>query len=73
METEKNTLLVIGDPYWPLSIYNKIIVDDLKKSVPDLLVSNLYEQYPDYNIDVEAEQKKLNNADRIIVQSQLYR
>lgn len=59
MKTEKNTLLVIGDPYWPLSIYNKIIVDDLKKSVPGLLVSNLFELYPDYRIDVKAEQKKL--------------
>ncbi len=72
MKTEKNILLVIGDPYWPLSIYNKIIVDDLKKSVPGLLVSNLFELYPDYRIDVEAEQKKLIEADQIIIQGPLY-
>lgn len=72
METLKNTLLVIGDPYWPLSIYNKIIVEDLQKSIPDLVVSNLFEQYPDYKIDVEAEQKKLTAADNIIVQGPLY-
>lgn len=72
MDTTKNTLLVIGDPYWPLSIYNKIIVEDLQKSIPDLTVSNLFEQYPDYKIDVEAEQKKLTVADNIIVQGPLY-
>ncbi len=72
METVKNTLLVIGDPYWPLSVYNKIIADDLQKAIPGLVVSNLYEQYPDYKIDVEKEQKKLTEADNVIVQGPLY-
>lgn len=72
MQTDKKTLLVIGDPYWPLSIYNKIIVEDLQKNIPDLTVSNLYDEYPDYRIDVEAEQKKLLAADNIIVQGPLY-
>ncbi len=72
MDTDKNTLLVIGDPYWPMSIYNKIIVEDLQKSIPGLTVSNLYEQYPDYKIDVEAEQQKLTAADNIIIQGPLY-
>ncbi len=58
MKTEKNILLVIGDPYWPLSIYNKIIVDDLKKSVPGLLVSNLFELYPDYRILMSKQNRK---------------
>lgn len=72
METLKNSLLVIGDPYWPLSIYNKIIVDDLKEAIPGLVVTNLFEEYPDYKIDVEAEQKKLTAADNVIVQGPLY-
>lgn len=65
-------LLVTGHTYQDYSVANKEIVKELAAAIPSLEIDNLAELYPDFKIDVEAEQKKLLDADIIIVQSPLF-
>lgn len=62
------TLMVVGHPQWPVSFANKHIVEEFSKVNPSAVVSNLFEEYPDGKIDVEAEQKKLLEADTVVIQ-----
>ncbi len=61
-------LIVVGHPYWKDSVANRAIVDEFMRLNPGAVVSNIAELYPDGNIDVEAEQKKLLEADKVILQ-----
>lgn len=61
-------IMVVGHPYWKNSVANRAIVDEFVKLHPETEVRNLAELYPDGNIDVEAEQKKLLAADIIVLQ-----
>lgn len=60
--------MIVAHPYWPQSMANKAIVDEFRDLVPHARVRNLYELYADGKIDVEAEQKALDEADTIILQ-----
>lgn len=62
------TLMVVGHPHWQYSVANKAIVEAYKELVPDVQISNVIIEYPDFKIDVEAEQQKLIDADNIILQ-----
>lgn len=53
------------------SIGNKIVLDEIKK-VRGVEVRELYKLYPDFKIDVEAEQQALLRADIIIFQFPFY-
>ncbi len=53
------------------SIANKVIIDAVS-SVEGVEVRNLYQMYPDFKIDVEAEQKALAHADLIVFQFPFY-
>lgn len=64
----QNILLISGHTDIKNSIANKTIIENLKKEFENLEVSSLCELYPDYKIDVKAEQEKLKKADIIIVQ-----
>lgn len=64
----ENVLMVIGHPQWPLSFGNKIIAETFAKINPDAKISNLFVEYPEGKIDVEAEQKKLLEADTVVLQ-----
>lgn len=64
----KNILIVIGHPYWKDSVANKAIVNEFSLLCPSLVSSNISVLYPDGKTDVAAEQKKLLNADIIILQ-----
>ena len=65
-------LLVTGHTYQDYSVANKEIVKELAAAIPGVEIDNLAELYPDFKIDVAAEQKKLLEADVIIVQSPLF-
>ena len=54
------------------SVANKTIVEELSKLLPSAEVDRLDELYPDYVIDVSAEQAKLRNADVIVLQYPLW-
>lgn len=68
----KSVLIVSGHPNLAQSNANKAIIDELKHLLPNAEVSNLGALYPDFKIAVEAEQKKLLNADVIVWQAPVY-
>lgn len=63
-----NILIVYGDPYQNNSIANKAILKILSEELPEAEVDDLFSLYPDFQIDVEAEQEKLRKADLVILQ-----
>lgn len=68
----KNILLVSGHTDIKHSIANKTIIRNLKSEFKNLEVSSLCELYPDYNINIPAEQEKLKKADVIILQFPMF-
>lgn len=62
------TIVIVGHPYWKDSVANRAITDEFARLNPEAEISIISELYPDGNIDVEAEQKKLLDADTIVLQ-----
>ena len=68
-----NVLIVSGHPrLGDDSLANKTIVEELTSLIPGAVVDQLDEFYPDYRIDVAAEQAKLAAADVIVLQYPLW-
>lgn len=67
----KKILVVLAHPNLENSKVNKVIFDELKK-IDKVEVRDLYKLYPDFNIDVKAEQEALVSADLIIFQFPFY-
>lgn len=68
----KKSLLIVAHPELETgSLCNKIIVDTVA-ALPDVAVRKLYQLYPDFAIDVAAEQRALLNAERIVFQFPFY-
>jgi len=65
-------LLILAHPYYAQSIANKAIVEELVKTYPDLEVRDIFQLYPDYKIDVSAEQEALLRHDTIILQYPMF-
>jgi len=65
------TLVIVAHPNLAESRINKRWVAELTK-VPNVTVHNLYDVYPDENIDVEREQQLLLDHDRIVLQFPMY-
>ena len=65
-------LLVLCHPNYKDSFANTIFVEKLKTIIPDIVVDNIHELYPDGKIDVKAEQEKLLKADTIIFQFPMF-
>ena len=61
-----NILIVSGHTNLDDSVANKEILYRLKELLPDLEFDLLSELYPDYKIDVEKEQEKLNNEKKAL-------
>lgn len=69
----KNILIISGHPALrDNSFANKIIMEDLEKLLPEATFDCLSDLYPDYRIDVEAEQKKLVAVDIIVLQFPIF-
>lgn len=65
-------LMILAHPNFEKSIANKTIVDELSKKEVDLEIRNIYQLYPDYRIDVNAEQAALLWHDLVILQYPMY-
>lgn len=65
-------LLILGHPDIEKSIANKTIIEKLKDSSLNLEIRNLSKLYPDFNINVQAEQEALLKHQTIIFQYPLY-
>lgn len=62
------TLIIDGHPDLQDSVANKTVIEEIQASLPHVRIRHLGELYPDYHIDVEAEQKALLEADLIVWQ-----
>lgn len=65
---KSKVLMIVGHPYWQYSAANKTIVGEFSSQCPDAVIDNLGVEYPDFKIDVEAEKKKVIDADIIVLQ-----
>ncbi len=64
-------LLLVAHPDYENSVGNKTITIALAE-LPNVNVRNLADLYPDFKIDVAAEQKALLESDLIILQYPIY-
>lgn len=64
----KNILIVSGHTDLNNSFANKIILDELQKHLPQAKFVYLDKLYPNFQIDVQAEQQRLIKADVIVLQ-----
>ena len=64
----KKVLIVSGHTDLNNSFANKIILEKLAKDLPEAVFDYLDKEYPDFTVDVKAEQKKLVEADIIVLQ-----
>ena len=65
----KKVLVVSGHPDLKNdSLANKMILKEIKKLYPEVELDILSNLYPDYQINVTAEQEKLHRADVIVFQ-----
>lgn len=65
-------IIILAHPNINQSVVNKAWVEAVEKNNPDITVHDIYKSYPDWNIDVVAEQVLLEKYDRIIFQYPLY-
>ena len=68
----KNVLIISGHTNLAASVANKTILETLNERLPEAEIVKLDELYPDFKIDVEAEQQKLLRADIIVLQFPLF-
>ena len=69
----KSVLIISGHPDLKSdSFANKIILADLSEQLPSAVIDDLSALYPDYRIDVPAEQDKLRHADIIVLQFPIF-
>lgn len=64
----KNVLVISGHTDLKTSVANKTILETLAKELPAAEIVKLDELYPDFKIDVPAEQQRLLAADIIVLQ-----
>lgn len=65
------TLVLVFHPDLTASRANRRLTEEMEKQA-NVTVHRVYEAYPDENIDVAAEQKLLENHDRIVLQFPFY-
>lgn len=65
-------LIISGQPNLAQSTANTLIIQEVQKQLADVEVRRLDELYPDYQIDVLAEQDALSRADVIVWQFPFY-
>ena len=60
------TLVIAGHPDYKHSLANRAILDEFHRLVPEAEIVYLDAEYPDFNIDVEREQKRLVEAETVV-------
>jgi glutathione-regulated potassium-efflux system ancillary protein KefG len=69
--TSKKTLVLLAHPDLAKSKANRPLSEGIR-DLPGVTLRNLYDLYPDFRIDVEAEQKLLLEYDALVLQFPLY-
>jgi len=65
-------LIILAHPNFENSVANKTIVEELQNTNLNIEIRNIYNLYPDYKIDVKAEQNALLRHQTIIFQYPIY-
>lgn len=68
----KNILIVSGHTDLKDSVANKTILEKLEKELPGAEFDYLDHNYPDFQVDISAEQEKLVKADVIVLQFPIF-
>jgi len=71
-QTTAKTTIIMGHPTPESSLANKTIIEKVEKELENVEIRKLGELYPDYQIDVEAEQQVLLESDVIVLQFPFY-
>ena len=66
------TLVILAHPNMQNSRINKKLKEELEKYPDEFEVHELYKEYPDWNIDIEKEQKLMEKYGRIILEFPIY-
>jgi putative NADPH-quinone reductase len=66
------TLIILAHPHYDSSLANKTIIEELKRDSPDHEIRHIHSLYPDYRIDVQAEQEALLRHKTILLQYPFY-
>lgn len=64
----KKTVVILAHNNYENSLSNKTIANELQQKAENIEIRNLIQLYPDYKIDIEAEQKALVEAENIVLQ-----
>ncbi|MET1056594.1 MAG: NAD(P)H-dependent oxidoreductase [Pedobacter sp.] len=65
-------LIILAHPNFKNSAANKTIIEELKNSRLQIEIRNIHELYPDYKIDIKAEQDALLRHKTVIFQYPVY-
>ncbi len=65
------TVVLLFHPHLDQSKVNKALADAAEKK-DNVTVRNMYDLYPDFKIDIDAEQKVLEGVDRVVFQFPTY-
>ena len=68
----KNILIVSGHTNLDASVANKKILEVLAECLPEAEIVRLDRLYPDFRIDVAAEQARLLKADVVVLQFPIF-
>ncbi len=64
-------LIIYAHPYPDKSRVNQVMLRQASNN-PDVVIRSLYDLYPDFNVDVQAEQQALEQAELLVLQHPLY-
>jgi putative NADPH-quinone reductase len=65
-------LIILAHPHYDSSLANKTIIEELKRDSQHHEIRNIHNLYPDYRIDVQAEQEALLRHKTILLQYPFY-
>ena len=66
------TLIIVAHPHIEHSLINKCWTEELEQQPAQYAIHQLYKVYPDEQIDVQAEQRLVEQHDHIVFQFPLY-
>ena len=64
----KQLTIILAHSDYSKSIANKTVMEEVQKQYPDVQIRNIAALYPDFAIDVEAEQQNLVRSDVVLLQ-----
>ncbi len=70
-QTQRKILILFAHPYPQQSQVNRPLLQ-AARDIPGIRITDLYERYPDFHIDIQREQQQLLAADLIVFHHPIY-